>query len=33
MTIKKDLLAYCKVDTLAMVKIWETLMQLVSGIS
>lgn len=27
-TIRKDLLAYCKLDTLAMVKIWEVLQEL-----
>jgi hypothetical protein len=27
-TIRKDLLAYCKLDTLAMVKIWEVLEEL-----
>jgi len=27
--IKKDLLAYCRLDTLAMVRIWERLHQIV----
>ena len=31
-SIKKDLLAYCRLDTLAMVRIWEKLYQITGGI-